>query len=57
MSLKSDAIECSLSFAPKSRCLLSQWLEDWLPVLSREFEAVQHAMMANEEAIKKMRLW
>jgi hypothetical protein len=27
---KSDAIDCSLSFAPKSRCLLSQWNKDWL---------------------------
>lgn len=27
MEFKSDAIDCSLSFAPKSRCLLSQWIE------------------------------
>jgi len=26
---KSDAIDCSLSFAPKSRCLLSQCNKGW----------------------------
>lgn len=40
---KSDAIECSLSFAPKSRCLLSQWVKNRLTTLINDCAAGQDA--------------
>jgi hypothetical protein len=52
---KSDTIDCSLSFAPKSRCLLSQWNKDWLTSLISQLEAVLHAKTASGKAIVEMR--